>query len=234
MAFTLDKIVPWGRSFDEYVGMFALTDADLSGHILGCGDGPASFNAEATRRGCTAISCDPIYRFPATGIERRVRETYGLILAQLRQNRADYIWETIASPEELGRLRMSATQRFLEDYPCGRAEGRYLDASLPVLPFPDGAFDLALCSHLLFTYSKQLSPDFHRDAITEMCRVAKEVRIFPLLDIGGEPPVYMEPLAAELVDAGYAVRFVKVAYEFQKGADTFLCVFDNRNGGNKP
>jgi hypothetical protein len=39
--FTLDQVVPWGRSFDEYQRMFALTGADL-GLILGCGDGPAA------------------------------------------------------------------------------------------------------------------------------------------------------------------------------------------------
>jgi hypothetical protein len=35
MAFTLDSVVPWGRSFEEYVAMFALTDGDLSCRILG-------------------------------------------------------------------------------------------------------------------------------------------------------------------------------------------------------
>ena len=48
--FTLDQVVPWGRSFDEYRAMFAMTDMDLTGRILGCGDGPASFNREATRQ----------------------------------------------------------------------------------------------------------------------------------------------------------------------------------------
>ena len=43
--FTLDQVVPWGRSFDEYRRMFALSDDDLTGSILGCGDGLASFNA---------------------------------------------------------------------------------------------------------------------------------------------------------------------------------------------
>lgn len=39
MAFTLDKVVPWGRSYDEYVAMFALSSDDLRRRILGCGDG---------------------------------------------------------------------------------------------------------------------------------------------------------------------------------------------------
>jgi hypothetical protein len=72
MAFSLDEIVPWGRSFDEYAGMFGLTEADLSGCILGCGDGPASFNAEASQRGYSVVSCDPIYRFSAAQIEQRI------------------------------------------------------------------------------------------------------------------------------------------------------------------
>lgn len=55
MAFTLKNIVPW-RSFDEYVAMFALTDEDLRKNILGCGDGPADFNAEITKRGGKIVS----------------------------------------------------------------------------------------------------------------------------------------------------------------------------------
>jgi hypothetical protein len=39
----LNEIIPWGRAFEEYARMFALTDVDLAGDILGCGDGrPAS------------------------------------------------------------------------------------------------------------------------------------------------------------------------------------------------
>lgn len=55
MSFELDDIVPWGRSFEEYRRMFALSPDDLTGRLLGCGDGPASFNMEyfPTLRVCT-------------------------------------------------------------------------------------------------------------------------------------------------------------------------------------
>jgi hypothetical protein len=56
MGFTLDKVVPWGRSYDEYVAMFDLTSSDLKLRVIGCGDGPAGFNAELTRRGGTVVS----------------------------------------------------------------------------------------------------------------------------------------------------------------------------------
>ena len=49
--FTLDTVVPWGRSFDEYRRMFALGEAELRRRILGVADGPASFNAQATAGG---------------------------------------------------------------------------------------------------------------------------------------------------------------------------------------
>ena len=62
--FTLNRVVPWGRSFEEYRRMFALSDADLQLKILGCADGPASFNAEASRLGHSVISIDPIDSTP--------------------------------------------------------------------------------------------------------------------------------------------------------------------------
>ena len=69
--FTLDKVVPWGRSFDEYRRMFVLTEDDLRRGVLGCADGPAGFNAEATRRGMRVTSCDPLYAFSAEQIRDR-------------------------------------------------------------------------------------------------------------------------------------------------------------------
>ncbi len=84
--FTLgSQVVPWGRSFDEYRRMFALTDRDLCLRIAGCGDGPASFNAEATRLGFRVISCDPIYRWDAVHIEDRITATYDEVLEQVRK-----------------------------------------------------------------------------------------------------------------------------------------------------
>jgi hypothetical protein len=224
MAFSLDEIVPWGRSFEEYAGMFGLTEADLSGCILGCGDGPASFNAEATRRGHRVVSCDPIYGFSAAQIEQRIHETYDTILEKVHPYLDNYNWDTFGSPEGLGKARMASMQAFIADYERGRRDGRYINTHLPVLPFADKTFDLALCSHLLFLYSDHLSLEFHQAAIAEMCRVAQEVRIFPLLDLGSKESVHLEPITSGLQNAGCEARCVQVNYEFQKGANTFLSI----------
>jgi SAM-dependent methyltransferase len=220
--FTLDQVVPWGRSFDEYAAMFSLADADMAGHILGCGDGPASFNSEATRRGARVVSCDPIYAFSKADIEVRIAEIYEQVIDQIRQNQNEFLWEAISSVEELGQVRMAAMQDFLDDYPAGLVEGRYLNLELPSLPFPDGDFDLALCSHLLFLYSRQLDEAFHHSSLLELCRVAKEVRVFPLLALGGAISPHLEGSVEMLRAAGYQVSIERVSYEFQRGACEML------------
>src|SRR5258705_8503953 len=72
MAVKLDRVVPWGRSFDEYMRMFALSEEDVQRSILDCAAGPSSFNAEMLASGRRVISCDPIYEFSAEQIRARV------------------------------------------------------------------------------------------------------------------------------------------------------------------
>jgi SAM-dependent methyltransferase len=222
MAFSLGKIVPWGRSFEEYVAMFALSRGDLAKRILGCGDGPASFNCALTGQGGYVISADPVYHFSVDEIESRINETYEEVIRQTRNNKDEFVWQHISSVEELGRIRMEAMKEFLADYPAGRKEGRYIEASLPNLPFNDGAFDLALCSHFLFLYSEQLSEDFHIRSIKELCRVSSETRIFPLMELGTRRSRHLESVAAGLDKNGFAVTIEKVPYEFQKGGNEMM------------
>jgi len=220
--FTLERVVPWGRSFAEYRAMFALTDADLEGRVLGCGDGPASFNAVAARRGARVVSCDPLYHWTAPDIQARLDATYQQVIDQTRRNHQEFVWNTIRSVEELGQIRMAAMNEFLDDYPSGRADGRYIEAELPHLRFDDLSFDLALCSHFLFLYTTQLGDAFHRRAIREMCRVAGEVRIFPLLALGAEPSSLVGPGAAEFREQGFTVSIEEVDYEFQRGGNKMM------------
>lgn len=222
--FTLDHIVPWGRSFDEYAGMFALTETDLRSRILGCADGPASFNTEATARGCRVVSFDPLYRFDADAIRTRIDATYDVVMEQTRRNIDEFVWTAIPDVEELGRIRMQAMRTFLDDYEAGTREGRYVDAELPTLSFSDRAFDLAVCSHFLFLYTEQLTEAFHLESIRELCRIAKEVRIFPLLALGARRSHHVEPMRQRLETLGHDVAIEKVPYEFQRGGNEMMRV----------
>jgi hypothetical protein len=228
--FTLDQVVPWGRSFDEYRRMFALTDDNLCLKIVGCGDGPASFNAKATRSGSSVISCDPIYRYDVDQLRERIASTYDEILEQTRKNAGEFVWNAIRSVDELGQVRMAAMNEFLDDYPAGRSEGRYIDAELPSLPFADSSFDLALCSHFLFLYTTQLGEAFHQSAIREMCRVATEVRIFPLLALGATPSPLVDRVVEQLCGRGFNVSIDDVPYEFQRGGNKMMRIRRTTDG----
>jgi hypothetical protein len=220
----LDAVVPFGRSLDEYTQMFGLTPTDLSHRILGVGDGPASFNAEASQQGASVISIDPIYCFTGAEILQRFDAVVDNIIGQVKATADDYIWGYHKSPEDLRHHREQAIQTFLADYELGKKGDRYQAAELPRLPFADGAFSLALCSHLLFLYSKHLDYAFHRSSVLEMLRVSQEVRIFPLLTLMLERSPHLNPLMLELREAGYQVEVVQVAYELQKGGNEMLVI----------
>lgn len=220
-GFTLDQVVPWGRTFDEYRRMFALTDGDLSRSIVGVGDGPASFNAEAAVRVHRVLSIDPIYAFDRDALARRFAEVREEVLRQTEMNRDEFVWAEIASIDELAKRRGAAMATFLADLDRGRSEGRYVVGELPALPVADDAHDLALVSHLLFLYSRQLDLEFHRAAIHELLRVAPEVRLFPLQQLGATPSPHLDPIVTEFARQ-HRVEIVPVDYEFQRGANKML------------
>jgi hypothetical protein len=224
MPIAYDSIVPWGRSYDEYVAMFGLTAADLDGPVLGCADGPASFNATMAARGRRATSVDPLYAFTAHDIEQRIAATFTAVIAQTRAHADRFVWKTIRTVEELGERRMAAMRAFLADYERGRAEGRYVDAALPHLPFAADQFDLALSSHFLFLYSDHLSCAFHCAAIDEMLRVAREVRVFPPCDYNADESPHLAPVIDHCRAHGHAAQLVPVDYEFQQGANKVLVI----------
>lgn len=220
MTIRYKDVVPWGRNFDEYVRMFALSETDLKIRILGCGDGPASFNVECNQRGGCVTSVDPLYHFSRAEIERRIAETYEDVMAQTRAHQDNYIWDSIPSVDELGRIRMDAMRRFLDSFEAGLLTKQYIPGELPHLLFSDQAFDLALSSHFLFLYTDNLTFDFHVAAIQEMLRVAREVRIFPLLDVNAQKSKYLDGIVETFQI--YEPKIKQVNYEFQRGGNKML------------
>jgi SAM-dependent methyltransferase len=217
----LNEVVPWGRTLAEYKLMFNLSETDLNTKILGCGDGPASFNTEMTQLGYSVVSIDPIYQFTTEQIKQRVEETYEPVISQVKQNSNRYNWDYFHDADELGHDRLAAMEKFLLDYELGKSAGRYIQQSLPNLEFADNKFDLCLCSHLLFLYSEQLSLEFHVASIRELLRVATEVRIFPLLQLNCEISPYVEQII-QFFNLGFNVEIQAVSYKFQKGGDKML------------
>ncbi|MCY3550631.1 MAG: methyltransferase domain-containing protein [Candidatus Poribacteria bacterium] len=222
MDFHYKDIVPWGRSYDEYLDMFNLSEDDLARDIVGIGDGPASFNFRMYQRKTPIVSVDPIYRYSEAELRQRIQETYDDVIAQARQNRDKFVWTKFSSVDELAEVRMQAMDAFCQDFESGKRQGRYIDASLPNLPFPDGHFDLVLSAHLLFFYSANRDLAFHLDAVRELLRIGAEVKIFPIVDVNSNPSPFLSPVIDELEKDGIICTVERVPYHFQKTGNEML------------
>lgn len=223
LAFTLNSVVPWGRNISEYMEMFNFTENDLKKKIAGFGDGPASFNCEATLKGCSVTSFDPIYQFSKLDLKKRIFEVRDIIMKQMADNKDNFIWTSIKSLEELESTRMSAMNIFLEDYEKGLEEKRYIFHELPdKLPYDDNYFDIGISSHFLLMYT-DLGYQFHIDAITEMLRICSEVRIFPLVDLDAKNSDMIKDVISYFSSL-YDVNIAETKYEFQKSANKLLII----------
>lgn len=68
-----------------------------------------------------------------------------------------------------------------------------------------------------------LGYDFHIKAMTEMLRVCKEIRIFPIVDLDANKT----ELISSVIDyfkQKHHVEIVSTEYEFQKGANKMLII----------
>ncbi|WP_019501068.1 hypothetical protein [Pseudanabaena sp. PCC 6802] len=222
MVMQLEGVVPFGRSFDEYVKIFDLTARDLSKTILSVADGPASFNAEGTKLGYRIKSIDPLYSFTAEQIRNRFYEVVDNIIEQVERTPDDWLWAYHSSPRGLRENRERAISLFCDDYENGKEQGRYAIGELPGLKYRDCEYELGLCSHFLFLYSDHFDEAFHLDSILEMLRVCQEVRIFPLLTLMLQPSPHLRTIVEYLEKTGYTCEIRRVSYELQRGGNEML------------
>lgn len=223
MAFKLKNVVPWGRNIEEYKSMFRLSSSDLKKKIAGFGDGPASFNCEACRLGCNVTSFDPLYGFSKKQISQRIEETKKIVIKQMSENLDNYNWRNIKNIDELEKIRLSAMNKFLDDYEKGKSEGRYVCAELPErINIADEYFDIGLSSHFLLMY-KELGYDFHTGSINEMLRLCREIRIAPIVDLDGNYSELTEKVI-EHYSKDYNVNIEKTDYDFLKNGNKMLVI----------
>ena len=80
------------------------------------------------------------------------------------------------------------------------------------------SFSLENASHFLFLYSGQFDLEFHLQSLRELRRVAAEVRVFPILELGSGRSRHIDRVLAVLASEVYEVGIERVGYEFQRGA----------------
>lgn len=225
MTIPYKDILLWGHSLQDFREMFALSDAELKASILDCCGGPDSFNVELTAQGGKVISCDPLFDLNKADITHCINDVFAEMLTLVEAHKERFAWDKVASPEALAIERKKNIALFLNDYEQGKKEGRYQAADLPNLPYKAAEFDLALCSHYFFANCPDQSLEFQVAAIKNLCHVAKEVRIFPLVDSQGEIPTIVGPIMQALYQADLGLEFKAVPYQFQKKGNAMLRVW---------
>ncbi|TSB45961.1 SAM-dependent methyltransferase [Alkalicoccobacillus porphyridii] len=217
----LEKIVFIGRTFDEYMSMFDLSLEEMKGKkILDCPAGACSFTAEGNNKGLQVTACDIAYRFATEDIAKKGEHDIEHAMRHVEQAKDRYVWSYFKDVEDLKRTRLYAFNTFVQDRLVNQE--RYIYTELPSIPFADKSFELLLSAHFLFMYDDRLSYSFHLDTIKEFLRVAKEVRIFPLINLEGKRSVHINKMVAELSEYGVKAEEQRVSYEFQSGGHTIL------------
>lgn len=222
--FRTNEVILLGRTFDEYARMFALDESTLRhNRILDAGSGVSSFCAEANARGYRVTASDRIYDLSADDIEQKCSADLDHMLAQLAGITQNYVWDYFPTLDALRANREQAYRAFAADY-RQYGNSRYVTTTYPVTGFADAQFDLALVSHFLFLYDEQLDYDFHRRTLLELLRVAREVRLFPLVNMRTERASAVTRLLEDPIFAAYMIRIDHVDYEFIRNSSEMLVI----------
>jgi len=221
----LSRIIFVGRTFDEYVKMFDLTEEELTNNkILDAPGGACSFTSIASQLGYTSTATDIAYFHSVEQLYPKGKEDIKLAVDGLLKVEDKYNWSYFHSIDALEKHRFSALNDCVKHMKT--TPQSYVPSILPELPFEDNQFDLILSAHFLFTYADRLDLDFHRKTLEEMIRVSrKEIRIFPLTDLTGNRCDYLEDIITYVNEFGWKSEERVVSYEFQKNANSMLRLY---------
>ncbi len=214
----------WVYSLADYQQMFDLNDADFNKTILDYPGGISSFNAQMHDMNKRVVSGDQLYQLTPPQMDQAVDQIYEANETHLRAHLENLKQQDEASIQNILNTWQQSKNAFLKDYAAGRHEQRYLLMTLPTLPFEFHEFQLALCSDLLFhTQAREGYTPQH--LIAELCRVAEEVRVFPLLDEAGQTSDALGPVMLNLQQQNFGVEVREVAYEQHAGGNAMLRVW---------
>ncbi len=222
----MKRLVLWGHHLDEYRDMFDLPEASLSMRFLEFQSGASAFQAELRRTAAHLVSYDAWFHLDRTRLQQEIETSFAARLAQITQRKEEFDLSRYAgSLDKLVAYRRQGMSEFLQDYDLGHAEGRYLFAEQPTLPFADFFFDYALSAHHFFSAIAPQTVAYHVDMIAELARAAKEVRIFPLVDADGVPSDLLGPVILALQQKNYGIEIRNVSYHLQPRGNAMLRIW---------
>ncbi len=226
----LSRVAFFGRTAAEYETLWGFRIADLKGkRVLDCPSGPGSFVAHARAMGIDAVGCDPLYQLGSAEIRSRGEADIADCMAKMVTGNTGHAG---ADPAQFARDKKVALDALLADFArfgsgAPEADGRYLCAALPTLPFADQTFDMTLCAHFLMSYapiadggimeSNDFDLAFHLRAVGELARVTRaEIRLYPSYALDLARPSrhpYATPMIAHLNSLGFATRYQRTTYD---------------------
>jgi hypothetical protein len=222
----LIPIVPgWIYSLADYRQMFDLSDQDCQHKILNIPGGLSSFNAEMYARGHAIVGSDLFWNFSAVEVTKQVEALFEKNKMYLHQHMNRLRDPSLEFFEQIIQSWKKSKDLFLQDYEKGKAQGRYCKMQWPKLAFADHQFDLVLCSDLLFNAEARAGMT-SQDFLSELCRVALEVRVFPLLDEKDKISQELGPLLQLLQAKNFGVEIRGVPYEEQQGSNAMLRIWN--------
>lgn len=219
------KMVLWGHYPHEYKEMFDLSEDDLHKKILEYGCGPTAVNAACHQAMMDVVSCDPLFTLDKAAFSEKASLIFDQMVERVKKNQASFDFSQYGGLDGLIAKRLKGMNAFFEDYETGLTEKRYVPLHDYTLPFASFSFDFALCSHYLFADLDDQDVDFHLQVIRELARVAKEVRIFPLIDRKGQPSPFLGPVLLGLQKANYGTEIREVSYHLQPMGNAMLRVW---------
>lgn len=222
---SMHEVALWGEYIEDYQQMFALDDTDFDLKLLEYGSGATAVNAQLHVRHQSMVSCDALFSLNPDDLTQHVNRHFNQGIQQFKAACSHYDFSAYGSIDGLIEKRQKGVLQFLADYAKGQLEKRYLPLGQDALPFDDFKFDMALSSSFLFSGDEMQDVDFHLNCIRELARVAKEVRIFPLIDRDGQPSPLLGPVLLGLQQSNYGVEIRDVNYLLQLGGHAMLRVW---------
>lgn len=214
------------RSYEEYMRMFDLTDADLGeGAILDVAAGGSSFTAEARERGFEAYAVDPHYGSDISQWVREASDEITVSTAKLDRLKEHFRWDYYGSIERHHAGRVASLARFTEHSRQAAGSRIYIDGRLPRLPFSDNRFSFILCSHFMFLYADQFDFEFHKQSVRELMRIGRpggKICIYPLISLQWKPYERLKELLAVVESHGSAAELKESKLPFMPGSEKFL------------
>ncbi len=187
--------------------------------------GACSFTARANKLGALALAADILYERSF----ETLKELGEAGIEKVYANTAWMNWHNFSFYGDLAGHRAARTSA-LEDFLADFDHERYVYAKFPHLRLCD-SFDICLSGHFLFTYDDRFDYEFHLASVLSMSKIAKEVRIFPLVDMNNsrvESERPFSPFVYRLIDElpkfGLKAEIFAVDFEFQRGGGFMMKV----------